>query len=114
MGDAVLEIHLEELGEHSWWRALINTVTGSYGSAQYRFVARPPAARHAQDEHVVTGATFPMMRWQDLDDRTTPNAWIETARDRLDELDGELTSQGWHLKEEAGAHWWSRSYSRDM
>jgi len=113
MDDAVLEIHLEELGEHSWWKALLNTVSGTDGSAQYRFVARPPASRHEQEEHVLTGATFPMMRWQDLDDQTTPNAWIEIARERLEELDGQLASQGWHRTGGAGAHWWSRAYARD-
>jgi hypothetical protein len=112
MDDVVLEIHLEEPGEHSWWKALLNTVSGTDGSAQYRFVARPPASRHEQEEHVVTGATFPMMRWQDLDDEATPNAWIETARERLEEPDGQLTSQGWPRGLETGAHWWSRAYAR--
>jgi hypothetical protein len=53
-----------------------------------------------------------MMRWQDLDDDTIPNAWIGTARERLEELDGQLTSQGWHRAPETGAHWWSRAYAR--
>jgi deazaflavin-dependent oxidoreductase (nitroreductase family) len=37
----MIEVHLEEFGEHSWVKALVNTLSGSYGSAQYRFVARP-------------------------------------------------------------------------
>ena len=52
----------------SWIKALASTLTGSYGSAQCRFVARQPGADHGAGDHVVTGATFPVMRLQDLDD----------------------------------------------
>jgi hypothetical protein len=105
-----LEIHLEELGEHSWVKAALNTLSGSYGSAQYRFVARPPGQRHRPRDHVVTGATFPVMRFQDLDDLHRPNAWIETAQERLDELDEELRADGWWPAATYGQHWWSRTY----
>lgn len=110
--DEVVEVHLEELGEHSWLLALANTVVGLYGSAQYRFVARPPARSHRRRDHVVTGATFPAMRWQSLDDLHEPNAWIETARRRFDELDEELRRGGWQRAEDWGRHWWSRCYVR--
>ena len=105
-----LEVHLEELGQHSWVKALANTLGGSYGSAQYRFVARPAGAPDRADNHVVTGATFPVMRLQDLDDPHSPNAWIETAHERLEELDRELRSRGWQPAAGTGDHWWSRTY----
>jgi hypothetical protein len=54
-----VEVHLEELGQHSWLKALANAIGGSYGSAQYRFVACSPAKEHHASDHVVTGATFP-------------------------------------------------------
>jgi hypothetical protein len=77
-----LEVHLEELGEHSWNKALLSTLSGSYGSAQYRFVARRPGEhRHASEDQFV-GATFPGMRLQDLDDQVEPNAWLDLARQR--------------------------------
>jgi hypothetical protein len=112
MQSATLEIHLEELGQHSWIQALLNTVTGSNGSAQFRFVARPPGDDHARHEHERLGASFPMLRFQDLDYPTEPNAWLDTARERLDELDRELEEGGWQRQPGAGRHWWSLSYVR--
>ena len=105
-----LEVHLEELGQHSWAKALANTVSGSYGSAQYRFVARPPGEWHHASDHIVTGATFPVMRFQDLNDIRRTGAWIETAQERLDELDQELRAKGWRPSIGDGKHWWSRTY----
>lgn len=107
---ATIEVHLEELGHHSWLKALANTLSGSYGSAQYRFVARPPGEQHRPSDHVATGATFPVMRFQDLDDLHPRNAWIETAQERLDELDQELRAHGWQRTAEEGHRWWSRTY----
>ena len=106
-----LEIHLEELGQHSWWKALLNTVSGTYGSAQFRFVARSPGADDPTDTHL-DGAMFPVMRFQDLDNLTEPNAWLDTARDRLRELDEQLAEDGWQRNAEVGRHWWSLSYTR--
>jgi len=106
----LIEVHLEELGEHSWVKALANTLSGSYGSAQYRFVARPPGEGHPPQGHVATGATFPVMRLQELDDLHRPNAWIETAHERLEELDAELRANGWRPTTRDGEHWWSRTY----
>lgn len=107
------EIHLEELGQHSWVKALFNTLTGSYGSAQFRFVARTPGDQGA-DEHIAAGDTFPVMRFQDLNDRTQPNAWIDTAIERLRELDAKLTEIGWCRDDQTGAHWWSLTYHRPV
>ena len=108
-GAPMMEVHLEELGQHSWIKALANTLTGSFGSAQLRFVACPPGDRHRAADHVVTGATFPVLRAQDLDDVHLPNAWLDTARHRLDELDGELRGLGWRPGTATGRHWWYRT-----
>lgn len=109
--DDVLEVHLEELGQHSWWKALASTLSGTYGSAQFRFVARPPGPDDTTDDHVL-GATFPVMRLQDLDDLREPNAWVDTAQDRLRELDARLVGEGWERRDTPRAHWWSLAYAR--
>ena len=113
-GRQVVEIHLEELGQHSWLAALANTLTGTLGSAQFRFVARRSGAPDDPEAHVCVGATFPVMRFQDMDNQTEPNAWSDLARDRLAELDAELLSQGWRRLPERGRHWWSSVYERGV
>lgn len=107
-----VEVHLEELGRHSWVKALVSTLTGSYGSAQFRFVARPTGDGHRASDHAAVGATFPVLRLQDLGDRTKPNAWIDVAEQRLHDLDRTLTDAGWTLENRTGPHWWSWSYRR--
>jgi hypothetical protein len=106
-----VEVHLEELGEHSWVAALLTTTTGSHGSAQYRFVARAPGARHRASDHVLASSTFAMMRWQDLTDAHPPNAWLMGAHQCLDELDRDLRLRGWSPCPGEGRHWWSRTYA---
>lgn len=110
-GPHTIEVHLEELGQHSWVASLFTTLTGSYGSAQCRFVATA-SGDHDAHEHVAVGASFPVMRLQDLDDRAEPNAWIDTAVARLRELDADLTAAGWTRDDRTGDHWWSLTYRR--
>ena len=104
------EVHLEELGQHSWWKAFLNTLGGTNGSAQYRFVARRAGAPDTRERHVREGATFPLMRWQDLDDEHQPNAFSDIAHQRLEELDASLRDDGWRPCGQPGRHWWSRTY----
>lgn len=111
-GQDELEIAVEEWGEHSWLKALVNTLSGSYGSAQYRFVARLPGEHEAAGQNVFVGATFPVMRAQSLDNTAEPNAWMETMRSRLQDLDRELTAAGWRRADDIGEHWWSYRYHR--
>lgn len=66
------------------------------------------------EEHVCVGATFPVMRLQDLNDEREPNAWLDVARERLAELDAELVDQGWRRSPARGRHWWSVVYERGM
>lgn len=108
--EQVLEIRLEEFGEHSWWRALVNTVSNPYGSAMFRFAGRVEAAE--DDSEDVVGATFPVMRFQSLEDTNEPNAWIDVAKERLVELDRTLQETGWRPLAERGPHWWSLRYAR--
>lgn len=110
-----IQIHLEELGEHSWLKALLNTLTGSFGSAQYRFVARPADAPD-DGHHVALGATFPLLRFADLDevDPTSRDPWLPIARQRLEEIDADLVAQGWQRVTGETEHWWSRRYARDV
>lgn len=105
-----VEVHLEELGQHSWWKALLNTMTGTNGSAQYRFVARIAGYADTPNLHVREGATFPLMRWQDLNNERQPNAFSDIAHQRLEELDATLRDEGWSRCEVPGRHWWSRTY----
>jgi len=111
MSTDVLEVHLEELGAHSWVRSLLNTLGGTNGSAQYRFVARPPGPDRGIGDHVV-GATFPVMRWQDLKDQTHPNGWIELAEQELEALDRQLREAGWERGLDHDRAWWARTYER--
>jgi hypothetical protein len=105
-----VEVHLEEFGQHSWWKALLNTVTNTNGSAQYRFVARLAGAADKPEHHLREGATFPLMRWQDLGNQHQPNAWSDIAHQRLAELDASLRGDGWRRCDGTGRHWWSRTY----
>jgi hypothetical protein len=80
---------------------------------QCRFVAREDLADGSEGPHLVTGATFPVLRMQALDDRTQPNAWIEVVEQRLQEMDTELRDRGLRRLPGVGAHWWSRAYVLD-
>jgi hypothetical protein len=107
-----LEIHLEELGRRSWVMGLMSTLTGSFGTAQYRFVARPPVEESGEEAIAVLGATFPVLRAQNLDDLVEPHAWLDLARARLEELEARLRAEGWSPESSIGRHWWSRTYVR--
>ena len=112
MSARIVEVHLEELGQRSWIKAASNTLGGSFGSAQFRFVARPPRESGADKDELVLGPTFPMMRAQDLNNQTEPNGGSELTRESLADLDRRLRAEGWQLAESGGRHWWSRSYRR--
>jgi len=107
-----LEVHLEDAGRRSWLASVANVVAGNNGSAQFRFVARPPTASAHAPGPAVVGATFPVMRWQDLNDRRPPNTWGDLAEERLEELHRRLLADGWVRTGETGRHWWSRIYTR--
>ena len=109
----ILDVQLEELGQRFWIKAAANTLGGSYGSAQFRFVARPPTGTGGDEaDELVLGPTFPLLRMQDLDNQHEPNGWAELAHESLADLDRRLRADGWHLRDSGGRHWWSRSYEK--
>lgn len=107
----VVQIHLEEVGRHSWKDALMSAVVGAGGGPLYQFVAAAPSAPHTGAEHAAVGAEFPLMPFQDPTDQTV-DEWTTLARQRLEELDAELKSGGWRRLPERGPHWWSLRYVR--
>ncbi|HYF72655.1 MAG TPA: hypothetical protein VD864_07525 [Nocardioides sp.] len=107
--EGVIQIHLEEVGRHSWKSALFGAVIAGGGGPIYRFVAAAQGAGHEETDHAAAGARFPLQFFQDLDDETD-DKWTELARRRLAELDAELVRIGWHRLPERGPHWWSLRY----
>lgn len=107
-----LEIGLEQMGERFWLAALANTLSGAFGSGQFRFVGRVRTEDGGESPDDVIGATFPMMRFHSLDDAPQPDGWEDTARERLHELDLAIREAGWQPEEARGDHWWSLRYTR--
>ena len=106
-----IEVHLEELGAHSWVKAWLNTITGSYQRVHFRFAARAAGRPgHAASDCVATSATFLALGSQDLNDLAEPNGGIKLARNEFETLDDELVRAGWRRRPDAGRHWWSRTY----
>ena len=54
----VVQIHLEEVGRHSWKDALMSAVVGAGSGPLYHFVAAAPSAPHTGAEHAAVGAEF--------------------------------------------------------
>jgi hypothetical protein len=90
----VVQIHLEEMGRHSWTQALLGAVIGSEDGPPFRFVAAPPDPAYDASEQVAARAGFPVV----------------LARQRLDELDAELVALGWRRRPDRGPYWWSLRY----
>ena len=111
MTTRALEVHLEELGEDSWIAAALNALGGAAGFGQYRFVARPAADDSGAVMTMLEGATFPMLRFLDLDALQEPNPGTDIAQ-RLADLDRDLVADGWRRQETSGRHWWSRTYEK--
>ncbi len=107
-----VEVDLEDYGGTSVLRRLATTLTGQYGTQLYRFVARRPGAQDPSADRVAVSGTFPASPLLVVQDDVHPrDAWSQEARDRLAELEHELTATGWRLQDR-GPHWWSRTYVR--
>lgn len=106
----VVQIHLEELGKHSWTRALLGAVLGAGGGPPFRFVAAPPDPDHDASEHAAAGQKFPVVPFRDLAEQAAPDEWNDLARRRLAELDAELVALGWRRRSDRGTYWWSWRY----
>ena len=110
--DAVVQIHLEEPGKHSWADAVLGALIGAGGGPPYRFVAAPMDPVRDASEHAAVGARFPVRPTATLDLEADPDEWTELARQRLKELDVELLSLGWRRHADRGPYWWSLRYDR--
>jgi hypothetical protein len=108
--EEVLEVEVEDVGGISLAASLATTLSSQYGNGYYRFVARAHSADRRWPSYAMTGATFPATR-PSLDDVAAQGAWLETQRERLQDLHRQLVAKGWRP---AGhdAHCWSRIYRR--
>lgn len=108
----VVQIHLEQLGRHSWIRAVLGAVMGAGGGPPYRFVAAPDDPDHEASEHAGVSEPFPVLPTEDLERQTEPDEWTDLAHKRLNELDTELLGQGWKRRADRGRYWWSLRYDK--
>jgi hypothetical protein len=112
MSEQVLEIEAEDVGGTSLLASLLTTLSSQFGNAYFRFVGRvrggdPGGPDRPTD---VVGATFPATR-PSLYDVAAQGAWLETQRERFDELHRQLVEEGWRPVGH-GDHWWSGIYRR--
>ena len=106
----VLEVEAEDVGGTSLVASLLTTLASQYGNGYFRFVGRARSADPRWPTYAVSGATFPGTR-PSLEDAAAQGAWLETQRERFDELHQQLLAEGWRPAGR-GDHWWSASYSR--
>jgi hypothetical protein len=106
----VLEIEAEDVGGISLAASLLTILSSQYGNGYFRFVARARSADPRWPTYAIAGATFPATR-PSLVDVAAQGAWLETQRERFDELHRQLLQEGWRP---AGrrAHWWQAVYTR--
>lgn len=108
----VVQIHLEQLGKHSWVWAAVGAVIGAGGGPPYRFVAAPDDPDHDASDHAAVGASFSVPPTVDLELQAEPDESTDLPHQRLDELDAELRGAGWHRRSDRGRYWWSLRYDR--
>jgi hypothetical protein len=99
------EIEAEDVGGASLAASLLTTLSTQHGNAYFRFVARAHSADPRWPTYAQAGATFPTTR-PSLDDVAAQGAWLETQRERFDELHRQLVQEGWRPAGR-GAHRWS-------
>jgi hypothetical protein len=73
-------------------------------------VARARSADPRWPTYAMAGATFPATR-PSLEDVPAQGAWLETQRERFQELHRQLLAEGWRPVGR-GANWWSAIYRR--
>jgi hypothetical protein len=69
--------------------SLVTTLSSQYGNGYFRFVARARSAHLRWPSYAMAGATFPAAR-PSLEDVATQGAWLETQRERFQELHQQL------------------------
>ena len=108
--EEILEVEAEDMGDTSLAASLLTTLSSQYGNGYFRFVARATSADPRWPSYAMPGATFPATR-PTLDDIAAQGAWLETQRERFDELHRQLLREGWRPAGH-GAHRWSAIYKR--
>ena len=106
----VLEIEAEDVGGISLAASLLTTLSSQYGNGYFRFVARAHSNDPRWPTYAMAGATFPATR-PSPEDVGAQGAWLETQRERFQELHDQLLAEGWRPAGH-GAHWWSAIYRR--
>lgn len=110
MTTQLLEVHLETLGQHSWFQLALSALAAGPAYDSYRFVARSADDDSGNAPAVVESGTFLLLRFMD------PDALVEPASpdvtQRLAELDSDLVATGWRRQETLGRYWWSRIYQQ--
>ena len=90
---------------------MFQTLAGGWPTLYYRFVGRARSADPGWPEYSIIGGTFPVIRWQSLDDVQGQGAWVDTIAECFDDLNQQLHREGWPPAGH-GAHWWSAVYRR--
>jgi hypothetical protein len=106
----VLEVEAEDVGGISLAASLLTTLSSQHGNGYLRFVGRAPSADPRWPTSAMAGATFPAAR-PSLEDVGAQGAWLETQRERFQELHRQLLAEGWRPAGH-GAPWWSASDRR--
>ena len=106
----VLEVEAEDVGGVSLAASLLTTLSSQYGNGYFRFVARARSADPRWPTYAMAGATSPGHPAV-AGGRRSSGAWVQTQRERLEELHRQLVAEGWRPAGR-GAHWWSAIYRR--
>jgi hypothetical protein len=88
----VLEVGAEDVGGTSLAASLVTTLSRQYGNGHFRFVARARSAHLRWPSYAMAGATFPATR-PSLEDVAAQGTWLETQRERFQELHQQLLGQ---------------------
>jgi hypothetical protein len=102
----LLEVTLEEKHTSFWKAALDLGLTGAFGSALYRFVARPDGG-----DAEIEGDEFRMLRALAADEIAPAPGIDEDAALALQKLDRRIQEAGWR-PEGRGRYWWSLRYTK--
>ena len=108
--EEVLEIEAEDVGGVSLVASLLTILSSQYGNGYFRFLARARSPDPRWPTYAMAGATFPATR-PSPEDVAAQGAWLDTQRERFQELHQQLLEEGWRPAGH-GAHWWSAIYRR--
>ncbi|MGY3555526.1 hypothetical protein [Williamsia sp. R60] len=94
---STLVVGLEEVGARRWWAALLATLASQSGNAYMRFVG----VVDGKQEYF--SATFPVPRtWGSIPPQ---EAWAPGMTQALSDLQKQLHSDGWQLRETQDDPW---------